>query len=818
MRVRPAPGSVPFSITKPPVRHNGHYASMKDIDRDSLVEDALRHTNARFEAAIAAADVSISNQDRELRYTWIHNPALIRAPRDVIGKRDGDLLERAADAARLDAIKRAVLETGTDIRQEVAVMHGGVEHYFDLLVRPQRDAAGAIVGVTNAAIEITGRKRVEANLSFLSTLAAALTPLTSAAEVADVVTSSVAKYLGLSRCLLVAIDPTGSTATVFHEHSQGGSSLLGPYAMLQFHTEDERRQLAMGHAIVISDVRAAPRPAAAGAQFEQLGIRAMLNVPYLSDGQLRFVLSAMCEQPHTWQPGDTELLQGIASRAYLRLERARGEEQLRAAHDTFRHLVDRSPFGIYVVDADFRLVQVSTGAQKVFEQVRPLLGRDFADVLRLLWPEPFAGEAIAIFRHTLDTGEPYHAPSTVEKRQDIGVVESYDWKTERLMLPDGRWGVVCHFYDLSERQRFEAELRDADRQKDLFLAMLAHELRNPLAPIRTAAAVLQTAAAKEIVTACAETIERQSAQMARLLDDLLDVSRLSRGRLSLQRAPIALADVLAVAVETSQPSIDAHQQQLSVDAGDESLVVDGDSVRLAQVFANLLHNASKFGTPGGRIAIQARREDDDVVVRVTDSGIGIPAELLPRLFGLFVQGAAERGGLGIGLSLAQRLIDMHGGTIAAHSDGPGKGSEFTVRLPLTSAPITRHHDSADHALSPVARKALIVDDNADVAEITALLLKSAGCDVRIAYDGATALDAAQAFQPEVVFMDLGMPGLDGYETCRRIRASSSGQSVQMIAVSGWARPEDKQRSAAAGFDLHLVKPVDPRTLIKIVGA
>ena len=195
----------------------GTTAMKRDLERDSVVEDALRETNERFEAAIAAADVSVFNQDRELRYTWIHNPALIRAPRDVIGKRDRDLFERAADAERLEAIKRAVLETGTDIRQEFAVMHGGVERYFDLSVRPQRDAAGAIVGVTCAAIEITGRKRVEANLSFLSTLAAALTPQASAAEVADVVTSSLVSHFGLSRCLLVSIDPTGQTATVFHD-------------------------------------------------------------------------------------------------------------------------------------------------------------------------------------------------------------------------------------------------------------------------------------------------------------------------------------------------------------------------------------------------------------------------------------------------------------------------------------------------------------------------------------------------------------------------------------------------------------------------
>jgi signal transduction histidine kinase/CheY-like chemotaxis protein len=498
---------------------------------------------------------------------------------------------------------------------------------------------------------------------------------------------------------------------------------------------------------------------------------------------------------------------------------ATAEDALQRAHDTFRHLVDHSPFGIYVVDADFRLVQVSAGAQKVFEQVRPLIGRDFAEVLRQLWPEPFASRAIGIFRHTLDTGEPYHAPSTVEKRQDIGVVESYDWKTERLRLPDGRWGVVCHFYDLSERQRFEAELKEADRQKDLFLAMLAHELRNPLAPIRTAAGILLTAEPpKDIVKACAETIERQTAQMTRLLDDLLDVSRLSRGRLLLQRAPVSIAYVLAIAAETSRPAIDAQQQKLTVDAGDERLVVDGDGVRLAQVFANLLHNASKYGDRGGQISVQARREGQEAIVRVTDTGMGMTAELLTRLFELFVQGPADRGGLGIGLSLAKRLVEMHGGTISAHSDGPGQGSEFTVRLPLTSAAVARDHSPEDQPTSTPARKVLIVDDNADVTEITELLLKGAGCDVRVANDGATALDTAEKFQPEIVLMDLGMPELDGFQACRRIRASSWGQSVLMIAVSGWARPEDQQRSAAAGFDRHLVKPVDPRTLITIVGS
>ena len=491
------------------------------------------------------------------------------------------------------------------------------------------------------------------------------------------------------------------------------------------------------------------------------------------------------------------------------------ETNERVAVDTFRYLVDQSPFGVYVVDADFALVQVSVGAQKVFQNVRPLIGRDFAEVLRVLWPEPFATDAINIFRHTLGTGEAYHAPTTVERRRDIGAVEAYDWKTGRLVLPDGRWGVVCHFYDLTERQRFEAELRDAARQKDEFLAMLAHELRNPLAPIRMAAGVLSAEApSPEVVQSCAAMIERQSSQLARLLDDLLDISRLSRGRLLLQRAPVTVASLLAAAVETSRPSIDRQRQQLSLDT-DERLMVDGDSVRLSQVFANLLLNASKFGGQGGRIGVQARREGDHAVVRVTDGGAGIADELLTRIFDLFVQGPEERGGLGIGLSLAKRLVEMHDGVIEAHSAGLGKGSEFIVRLPMTAA-IGEPQVSARPAPALPRRRILIVDDNADAADMMALVLSGTGCEVRVAYDGGAAIDTAATFQPEFVFMDLGMLGLDGYEACRRIREASRAQSVTLIAVSGWARLEDKQRSAAAGFDLHLVKPVDPTAIIAIV--
>ena len=787
-------------------------------------EDALRVTTQRLEAAIEASQVVVFNQDRRLRYTWVLNPALGRKSTEVIGKVDSDLFERAEDAARTEAIKRRVIETGIGERQEVTIAHQGVEFCYDLSVQPQRDASGLIIGVTCAAVDITTRKQAEANVSFLAQLSEALMPAVSPSEIARIAAERVALHFRLSRCLLVEIDRAAESATVFYDYASGSEGgLAGVFRISDFHDDDERRHLAAGEPVAIDDVRVAPRTHDAAERFRSLDIGAILNAPYLSDGRWKFVLSAIHAAPHAWRADEILLLRELAARIYLRLERARDERRLRSAHDTFHHLVQQSPFGVYVVDADFRLVQVSAGAQKVFHNVRPLLGRDFAEVLRLLWPEPFATEAIRIFKRTLETGEPYHAPSTVERRQDIAAVESYDWKTERITLPDGRFGVVCHFYDLSQRQRYEASLREADRQKDEFIAMLSHELRNPLAPIRAAVGLLRMRGpADPLVRQCGDTIDRQAAQMARLLDDLLDVSRLSRGRLILQREPLLLDEVIEAAVETSRPLIDQQGQQLSVTTHDRDVLLDADGARLTQVFANLLNNAAKFSPPGSRIELVARRNESWAVVSVRDTGIGIAADMLDRVFDLFAQGDDTRAhgpaGLGIGLSLARRLVELHGGTIGVASAGIDHGSEFKVTLPLSLSAQRIEKGAPDGSPSPPVsgRKILVVDDNVDSADLIALLLESVGHEVRTAYAGNRALDQADAFRPDIVLLDLGLPDLDGYEVARRIRTLPWGGDVVLVAISGWGRDEDRRRSTAAGFDRHLTKPVDPDLLFRTI--
>lgn len=363
-------------------------------------------------------------------------------------------------------------------------------------------------------------------------------------------------------------------------------------------------------------------------------------------------------------------------------------------------------------------------------------------------------------------------------------------------------------------------LQEADRRKDEFLALLGHELRNPLAPIRSALYVLKLSEADAAIAQRARaTMERQVEQLVRLVDDLLDVSRIMRGKLELRREPVEMAVVIARAVETSQPLISAEGHQLRSDIQSEPLQVDGDPVRLAQIVSNLLNNAAKYTDRGGQIRVVARREGAQAVVRVQDTGIGIAHELLPRLFDMFFQ--AERrtreshGGLGIGLSLVRGLAELHGGSIEAQSSGPGQGSEFILRLPLLGmaepeADGALRLDEEEPALA--SRKLLVVDDNIDAADTLATLLELKGQQVQVAYDGPSALSLAAADPPDIAFLDLGMPGMDGYALAREFRAHPRLRCVRLVALTGWGQAEDRHKSKRAGFDDHVVKPADSAVL------
>src|SRR5688572_26414874 len=370
-----------------------------------------------------------------------------------------------------------------------------------------------------------------------------------------------------------------------------------------------------------------------------------------------------------------------------------------------------------------------------------------------------------------------------------------------------------------------AKLREADRRKDEFLATLAHELRNPLAPIRTGLHLLRiTQPGSDSAEQARAMMERQLTHLIRLVDDLLEVSRISRGKIDLRRSPVELAAVVLSAVETTRPAIEAARHKLEISLPAQPLIVEADFVRIAQVIANLLNNAAKYTDPGGHIALSARGEASEAVISVRDDGVGIPAELLPRVFDMFAQVDRNldraQGGLGIGLALAKSLVEMHGGTIEARSEGPGRGSEFIVRLPASeAAPRPAAGDAPFFAsLKPARarRRVLVVDDNVDAAEALGLLLGEMGCEVHIAHGGAAAIEAARAHPPQLVLLDISMPGVDGYGVVRRLRQELSFADVPFIAITGLGRDEDREKAHAAGFNEHLVKPVEPEALRQLL--
>jgi signal transduction histidine kinase len=393
------------------------------------------------------------------------------------------------------------------------------------------------------------------------------------------------------------------------------------------------------------------------------------------------------------------------------------------------------------------------------------------------------------------------------------------------------FGVGGVSVDITERKSMESALRDviaeqrqADHRKDEFLATLAHELRNPLAPIRYALEIIKSAPGPRETSRAAEMMDRQLQQLTRLVDDLLDVNRIGRGTIEMKKAPVNIGHILDSAIETTLPMIREKMHELTVERPDGDVRVDADLVRMSQVIANLLGNAAKYTKPCGKIRLAAALHGDEVVVSVEDNGIGIEPDLLPCVFDMFARDQrklrADSGGLGIGLTIAGRLVAMHGGSIAAESDGSGQGSRFFVRLPVCVAQ-AREPRVADDSVARLPRacgKVLVVDDNVDSAVSLSLLLENLGYETLTAHSGAAALALADEQRPDAILLDIGLPELDGYEVCRMLRERPWARHTMIAAVTGWGQERHRQLSQEAGFDHHIVKPVEPAFLCKLLAA
>jgi two-component system, chemotaxis family, CheB/CheR fusion protein len=539
-------------------------------------------------------------------------------------------------------------------------------------------------------------------------------------------------------------------------------------------------------------------------EFEHIGRRTML-------------LNARLLQPTDHLPG----------MILLAIEDITGRTQEQAAAAQLAAIVASSTDAIISKDLDGVITSWNKGAQELFGYTA---GEMIGKPVKLLIPDDHLDEEPWILEQIRHEAVVEHY-ETMRKRKD-GSLLNISLTVSPIRDESGRVvGASKIARDITARKQAEEELRvavaelaEVDRRKNEFLAALAHELRNLLAPICNALQIIRRASGDDGATqAASEMMQRQVGQMVRLVDDLLDVSRISRGRIELRRTPVDLAEVVRHAVEAARPVCESKGVALVVALPPQPLVLDSDPVRLAQVMGNLLNNACKFSDKGNGIRLTVEGDGAQAVIRVHDNGIGIAAEQLPRIFDMFMQvdTSLERSnsGLGIGLTLVKKLVELHGGTVQAFSAGIGLGTEFVVRLPIVSsrAPPVQAQQTAE-AKAATARRILVVDDNRDAAESLAQLLQISGHETRLAHDGIAAVQEAAAFRPDVVLLDIGLPKLNGYDAARQMREEAWGRSMVIVALTGWGQDEDRKKSSQAGFDEHLVKPVDPEALVKLLHA
>ena len=546
-----------------------------------------------------------------------------------------------------------------------------------------------------------------------------------------------------------------------------------------------------------------------------LGVDSYAGTPLRGvDGRAHGLLVIMHDRPmDPSRHHPCTILDLVAGRAAAELERSRAEERLRKSEEQIRFISESTPALLWRATPDGRLDYLSPrAAEYCGVPIESLLGFGYVAHMH---PDDVSHKQ-RLWNTALQTGNPFEAEYRLR-----AVSGTYRWQLTRALPNRDASGAITKWYgsvvDVDDKRRAEEALREADRRKDEFLAMLAHELRNPLAPICHALAVQSRSEDVEVWTEMRQAMERQVQHLVRLVDDLLDVSRLTMGRITLRREPVDVRDIVADALETCREAIELKEHHVTSHVPSETLMVDGDRIRLVQIVTNILNNAAKFTEPGGKIDIVATRSGEMAEICVRDNGLGISEERLPRIFDLFSQSEPSpdraHGGLGVGLTLARRLVDMHAGELTASSAGPGRGSEFRLALPAQTTAPTRQsapppQPAASMAKSGAALRVLVVDDHVDATRALRRLLHVMGHEVTIAHDGKSGIEMASRDRPDVILLDIGLPQMDGYSVARHLRSLPHFVTTRIIALTGYGAEEARQNVRRAGFDQHLVKPVD----------
>ena len=703
----------------------------------------------------------------------------------------------------------------------------GEPKWWDVSISPILDAAGTPVRLLAVSRDVTQRKWAETNLELLASVSDDLARLTSVDKMMRTVGAKLAVHLDLSLCAFVEVDEAADQVVIAHEwHRDDVPGIAGVYRLADFVDPEFIRLARGGEIIVVRDTAADPVTDAE--KFAALKIASFLCVPLLLNGQWRFALCLYHSQPYHWRSDEIEVTRELTTRIWMRLERLRSEAELRESEKRYRTLFESIDEGFCIIEKvegedgaplDFRYVEANL-AFEVQSGVRDVVGK----TIRQVFPG-VSEDWYATYDSVLTTGTPIRFERDLAPAERV--LELYVFRLE----PDAQRRVAIIFKDVTARNLLQRKAReqaevlvDLDRRKDEFLAMLSHELRNPLAPISNALLLLRLQKNEDPIQQQARgVIERQVAQLKHLIDDLLEVSRISTGRVHLRQERVALGGIVERAVESAQALIAQHRHELTVSLPPQPIWLHADAARLEQVVVNILTNAAKYTDDGGRIAMSLRQEGDAAVLRVRDTGVGISAELLPHIFDLFTQGERSldrsQGGLGIGLCLVQRLVELHGGTVSAKSV-LGQGSEFVVRLPaVPNATAPARSLSGFGVVAPETRcRVLVVDDNVDAAQVMAAVLELSGHEVGVAFDGPSGLQAAIDQRPDVILLDIGLPGLSGIEVAEVVRRQPTLERVVLVAMTGYGQESDRKRSREAGFDHHLTKPADFAELEKILAA
>jgi PAS domain S-box-containing protein len=709
---------------------------------------------------------------------------------------------------------------------------------------PIADDSGKVYRIAGIAEDITERRQAEVTQQFLVDLAERMSRSGSPTAVIDLVTSAVAEHLAVARCAFCELEAGGEHLRIEREFCRGLPALVGtiPMSSIREQVVADKR---IGRVVTSSDMTADPRaPSRWQECCREHGIRALAAVPLLRNGSFTAMLWVGSDRARTWADAEVALLRTVAERAWLAVENARFLEQtlaalrerdasLRALQDSDMRLelaLEAARVGIYDHDLTTDSMICSPGYAVLFGRALGTFARCGTELRRVMHPED-----LPRVEHNLAVA--------IAQRQQFHCEYRVTWPDGSIHWLEGRGRLFYEdegkdaravrmlgvLVDTTDRKAMEAEralllareqaaraaAESASRAKDEFLAMLSHELRNPLNAIGTAVAVLAQLGDRDaLLVRARDVIDRQLRLLAGLVDELLDVARVTSGKIVLHRRPFDLGH--AVARHLAARASPGHR----ITAALEPVWIEGDETRIEQIIGNLVTNAIKYTPEGGSISVKVRPEGEHALLIVQDTGIGIPGDMLLRIFDLFTQGHREldrsQGGLGIGLTLVKRLVELHGGSIDAASDGPGYGSTFTVRLARIPAPALAVPAAPAPPAARASRRVLIVEDNADSREMLRAIVELAGHEVEVAGDGPKGVESALTIRPQVALVDVGLPGFDGYEVARRIRATEPGRDMVLLALTGYGQDADRRAAMDAGFDHHLVKPVEAAVLLGLL--